>query len=532
MDSGRARTNAHIDKPSTSGLAASTHGSVCGGDILMGESSWESFVRDNRKMVDKSLSIKRVMTYGADVMIGLAPRKSGKSTFVSMLASFLATNSSTMTLADRRRHFEKSDLFRQHPTFFNDHFAKYPVFVLNFSRSMPLTTEEAISILRGNVIIAYKDCIEYLGSLPNTLQGDNLGRFESAADSSITGDDCGDFLKALMEVLYNCFDGRGSVVTIDEYDKPIFCAPRELGIGKEACKDIVGVYSQFYSALFKNNPYLRLGLLVGVFKVPLSGVFSGDSDTKVFQAHTGLFSEKLCTNPFDVAFNLTAAEVYCLVCDHVKQHDPNKFATGVDLFKRELLAFCFKHFDGYVYGQQRFIFNIHAIMSFFHDTRESVSIDIIKPAGEKPYWTRVGSLSMIRSLRAKDASLFRMYANRLINEYYLRSAYQYGNMSTKGALESRILSEKTGLAMFNDVAYSHEANQSFGIDTASLDKLAKVCFNAQIDDYQNWSNENLAAETAFSLLYQAGYLTPLPNGHVGIPNRDVFSEFESLIACL
>ncbi|KAJ2398552.1 hypothetical protein GGF41_008321, partial [Coemansia sp. RSA 2531] len=99
--------------------------------------------------------------------------------------------------------------------------------------------------------------------------GDNLGRFESAgdmklairgihaayekllADSSITGDDCGDFLKALMEVLYNCFDGRGSVVTIDEYDKPIFCAPRELGIGKEACKDIVGVYSQFYSALFK-----------------------------------------------------------------------------------------------------------------------------------------------------------------------------------------------------------------------------------------------------------------------------------------
>ncbi|KAJ2037558.1 hypothetical protein H4S03_002886 [Coemansia sp. S3946] len=362
-----------------------------------------------------------------------------------------------MTLADRRRHFEKSDLFRQHPTFFNDHFAKYPVFVLNFSRSMPRTAEEAISILRGNVIIAYKDCMEYLGSLANALQGDNLGRFESAgdmelairgihaayekllADSSITGDDCGDFLKVLMEVLYNCRDGRGSVVIIDEYDKPIFCALRELGIGKETREDIVGVYSQFYSALLKNNPYLRLGLLVGVFKVPLSGVFSGD---------------------------------------------------------------------------------------------KSVSIDIIKPTGEKPYWTRVGSLSMIRNLRAKDASLFRMYANRLINEYYLRSVYQYGNMSTKGALESRILSEKTGLAMFNDVAYSHEANQFFGIDTASLDKLAKVCFNALIDDYQNWSNENLAAETAFSLLYQAGYLTLLPNGHVGIPNRDVFSELESLIARL
>ncbi|KAJ2096088.1 hypothetical protein IW146_010427 [Coemansia sp. RSA 922] len=375
---------------------------------------------------------------------------------------------------------------------------------------MPRTAEEAISILRGNVIIAYKDCMEYLGSLANALQGDNLGRFESAgdmelairgihaayekllADSSITGDDCGDFLKVLMEVLYNCRDGRGSVVIIDEYDKPIFCALRELGIGKETREDIVGVYSQFYSALLKNNPYLRLGLLVGVFKVPLSGVFSGDSDAKVFQAHTGLFSEKLCTNLFDVAFNLTAAEVYCLVCDHVKQHDPSKFATGVDLFKRELLAFCFKHFDGYVYG----------------------------------------SLSMIRNLRAKDASLFRMYANRLINEYYLRSVYQYGNMSTKGALESRILSEKTGLAMFNDVAYSHEANQFFGIDTASLDKLAKVCFNALIDDYQNWSNENLAAETAFSLLYQAGYLTLLPNGHVGIPNRDVFSELESLIARL
>ncbi|KAJ2755140.1 hypothetical protein GGI19_001893 [Coemansia pectinata] len=186
-----------------------------------------------------------------------------------------------------------------------------------------------------------------------------------------------------------------------------------------------------------------------------------------------------------MAFNLTAAEVYYLVCDHVNQHDPSKFAAGVDLFKRDLLVFCFKHFDGYVYGRQRFIFNMHALLSFLHDIREAVSIDFIKPAGDKPYWTSTGSTSMIRSLRTKDASLFRMYANRLINEYYLSSAYQYGNRAAKGALESRILSENMHLAMFNDIAHSHEANQSFGIDTESLDKLANNCLNAQTDDYQN-----------------------------------------------
>ncbi|KAJ2060676.1 hypothetical protein GGI17_003555 [Coemansia sp. S146] len=343
-----------------------------------------------------------------------------------------------MTLANRCRHFEQSDLYRLHETFLNDRFAKYPVFSMDFS----------------------------------------------------------------------------------------------LGISKEARKDIANVYSQFYTTIFKNNPYLRFGFTVGVFKIPLSGVLSEENCANMFQAHTGFFSEKLSTNPFDMAFNLTAAEVYCSACDHINQHGPSKFAAGADLFKLDLLVFCLKHFDGYVYGRQRFIFNMHAILSFFHDIREAISIDFIMPAGDKLCWARTGSTSMIRSLRAKDASLFRMYVSRLINEYYLRSSCQYGNKSRKGALESRILSENMHLAMFNDIAHRHEANQSFGIDAESLDKLANICLNAQTDDYQNWSNANLAVETAFSLLYQAGYLTLLPNGHAGIPNRDVFCELESLFACL
>ncbi|KAJ2872526.1 hypothetical protein GGH93_003933 [Coemansia aciculifera] len=374
---------------------------------------------------------------------------------------------------------------------------------MDFSHSLPSTAEAATSILWGNVISACKGSMEYFDTLANTFQEGNPGRFASIGDmklairgiqeahekfrtdSSITGSGCGGFLKALMEVLYNCPGGQGSVVTIDEYDKPIFYALHELGISEEAREDIANVYSQFYTTIFKNNPYLRLGLMVGVFKVPLSGVLSEENSANVFQAHTGFFWGKLSANPFDMAFNLTAAEVYYLVCDHVNQHDPSKFAAGVDLFKRDLLVFCFKHFDGYVYGRQRFIFNMHALLSFLRDIREAVSIDFIKPAGDKPYWTSTGSTSMIRSLRTKDASLFRMYANRLINEYYLSSAYQYGNRSTKGALESRILSENMHLAMFNDITHSHEANQSFGIDTESLDKLANNCLNAQTDDYQN-----------------------------------------------
>ncbi|KAJ2755139.1 hypothetical protein GGI19_001892 [Coemansia pectinata] len=217
-----------------------------------------------------------------------------------MLALFLSMNTSTTTLANRCRRFEQSDLYRQHETFFNDHFAKYPVFSMDFSHSLPSTAEAATSILWGNVISACKGSMEYFDTLANTFQEGNLGRFASIGDmklairgiqeahekfrtdSSITGSGCGGFLKALMEVLYNCPGGQGSVVTIDEYDKPIFYALHELGISEEAREDIANVYSQFYTTIFKNNLYLRLGLMVGVFKVPLSGVLSEENSANVF----------------------------------------------------------------------------------------------------------------------------------------------------------------------------------------------------------------------------------------------------------
>ncbi|KAJ2032040.1 hypothetical protein GGI08_005319 [Coemansia sp. S2] len=90
----------------------------------------------NVKLVDKSLAIERVLESGYHIMVALAPPGSGKSTFLSMLAEYLALYSK-VPRETRLRYFGKYDLYTKRRGFFDEHFAKYPVIHLDFSVSTP-----------------------------------------------------------------------------------------------------------------------------------------------------------------------------------------------------------------------------------------------------------------------------------------------------------------------------------------------------------------------------------------------------------
>ncbi|KAJ2900542.1 hypothetical protein IWW38_000417 [Coemansia aciculifera] len=102
------------------------------GEVLRpGNGCWLDLANRGARIVDKSLAIKQIMDSGYMVKLGLAPRRSGKSTFVSMLSEFLAAES-TVTKERRRELFEPYDLYKQEECFFNKHFAKYAVFFMSF----------------------------------------------------------------------------------------------------------------------------------------------------------------------------------------------------------------------------------------------------------------------------------------------------------------------------------------------------------------------------------------------------------------
>ncbi|KAJ2047500.1 hypothetical protein GGI03_004114 [Coemansia sp. RSA 2337] len=104
---------------------------VHGKNLCLGESSWLTLATRNAQIVDKSLAIKRVIDFGAKVKVGLAPRRSGKSTFLRMLAAFLSTESA-VSVERRMELFSNYDIYTKEEDFFTAHFAKYTVLFLSF----------------------------------------------------------------------------------------------------------------------------------------------------------------------------------------------------------------------------------------------------------------------------------------------------------------------------------------------------------------------------------------------------------------
>ncbi|KAJ2086454.1 hypothetical protein GGI16_006606, partial [Coemansia sp. S142-1] len=115
-------------------VQVSPHSRVHGKSIYLGESSWLSLATRNAQIVDKSLAIKRVIDFGAKVKVGLAPRRSGKSTFLRMLAAFLSTESA-VSVERRMELFSNYDIYTKEEDFFTAHFAKYTVLFLSFKVS-------------------------------------------------------------------------------------------------------------------------------------------------------------------------------------------------------------------------------------------------------------------------------------------------------------------------------------------------------------------------------------------------------------
>ncbi|KAJ2792959.1 hypothetical protein H4S07_007191, partial [Coemansia furcata] len=115
-----------------SSAISSSPSRVHGKELRVGRSDWLDLSSDHAILVDKSLAIMRIMDNGADVMAAIAPRRSGKTTFLTMMAEFLSAHS-TWSADDREKLFSEYNLYTQHPKFFKDHFAKYSVIHLDLS---------------------------------------------------------------------------------------------------------------------------------------------------------------------------------------------------------------------------------------------------------------------------------------------------------------------------------------------------------------------------------------------------------------
>ncbi|KAJ2250615.1 hypothetical protein GGI13_003992, partial [Coemansia sp. RSA 455] len=242
-----------------SDVTASSPSRIHGNTLRTGKSEWLELAEERAILVDKSLAIRRIMENGSDIMAAIAPRCTGKMTFLTLMAEFLSAHS-TWSADDRERLLKDYDLYTQHPDFFKGHFAKYPVFYLGLSVSITTCFVDVSSIIS----------VEYLRRLLRAYTGSgSTGRYASIAEmkSAIKGiakrhaellsnmatpiTDMCLFLPDLSSVLYMCPNGQKAVVIIDEYDTPLVHILSEEGVDKQECSKVVGVYSRLYLSLFK-----------------------------------------------------------------------------------------------------------------------------------------------------------------------------------------------------------------------------------------------------------------------------------------
>ncbi|KAJ2391166.1 hypothetical protein H4S02_001470 [Coemansia sp. RSA 2611] len=535
--------------PVPSGVEISPRSRVHGTHIQLGISSWSSFIDSNATLVDKSAAIADVMDRNGNLVIaGLYPRRTGKSTFLNTLASFLGIQDEDLSRADRRAAFEGSTLFETDRAFFEANFGKYPVIKFDFKTQDPASRGEALHSVGEAMLRAVSPYVPLLkqiasGCVP-TIPGvevdhirvdehkrlasglvDKIRRVElSEAPPAVNG--LSEVIISLME-LFRKLLGVKSVVLVDEYDTPFMNALHRPDIDDSTRGAIHRVYANFLCDILKGNNYLHKGVLVGVFDMRNVGLGSGLNLVETYLAHSGI-ERSGEANPFQRAFGFTASDVWGLVCTFVESlWDHRHNCTNPEQFKRDLLVKCIRRFDGYRIGQVRCVFNTYVVVRFFEASRQAQQNDIT--ASGRSFWVQTGSMRTIESIQVESLELFQRLLRCLMTVYHYRRAGQ----SDTGAIADLDNVDRVRDDMVERMGSQDQPVYPIDYDEGAHRMLASICMGQGLDsttDLVGLGTRPLSAAAAIRLLYQAGYLTPISADRVGIPNEEVRDALEDYCA--
>ena len=184
--------------------------------------------------------------------------------------------------------------------------------------------------------------------------------------------------------------GRGAVVLVDEYDKPLLDVlekdPELLNQNREILKS-------FYSVFKQADASLRFVFLTGVTKVLQSSAFGG-------------FNQALdisITNKFEALCGFTEEEVFKYFAKHIRE-----MAVVEGCREEEISQRLKQHYDGYHFSENLTdIYNPFSVLNTLHSQNIS------------DYWTTNGiPLYLVRLINNFHGDI-----NELINKYYLPNEF-------------------------------------------------------------------------------------------------------------
>ncbi|KAJ1732079.1 hypothetical protein LPJ61_002218 [Coemansia biformis] len=329
-------------------------------------------------VVDKSLLCKAFLESHCTAPRVCLPRRFGKSFNLSVLERFfnvvtvhdcpdIGAENPDLDEARRRRErlFAGSLLKQNHPEFFDKHFARYPVIRIDFK------------LVKERARTKYESlCRSYYDLEPAFDNGDDQwkGRGDRASLLFM-------HLSKFVAAQHN----RQYIVLVDEYDKPLLAT-----LGGDWHSEARGEYLRMLVGVFKDNKYLRAGLIVGVYEFHLSDMGSGSNITSV-----AMTAGRCSKNPASTEDRIESAPGeggFAALFAFTKQ-DVEALAQRVRETSAHVCAYTHEQiidaltqwYCGYDFGFSHWRYNPVAVVSFL-DGLMSTSIE----EAAQPYWVRTG----------------------------------------------------------------------------------------------------------------------------------------------
>jgi hypothetical protein len=321
--------------------------------LPIGVSDFKEIIDSKLYFVDKTLFIKDIIDDSSKVLLITRPRRFGKTLNMSMVGYYFEKN------GEDRSYLFKNRKISYENEYYQNEMGKYPVISITFKDVKQNNWTTNLELIMDAIFNEYARHNYLLKS--NKLDDTEKARFKSIYNAEYKNTKESDYIKSLLtlsQLLYKHHNEK-VIILFDEYDTLLNEAYIH-GYWEEA----ILFLKSFMSAGFKDNIYLKKGVITGIFRVAKESIFS---DLNNLAVHT------LLSDRYREYFGFTHDEVKdMLKCFNVE--------SSIDDVA--------EWYNGYRFGKENFsvIYNPWSILNYLEK-------GIIEP-----YWVNTSGNAIIKNI--------------------------------------------------------------------------------------------------------------------------------------
>ena len=235
--------------------------------IAIGTHDFKKIRENNSLFIDKTLFIKELIDDSSDVLLFPRPRRFGKSLNLSMINYYFNIEESSLDLFKGLKILDCSDKYLKEMN-------KYPIIHLSLKECKSNNFLEFKVLFKAVISELYT---KYENIVLKSKKVTNIDKdyFVKCRDK-LEDLELSNCLKNLSRILYYHYSVP-VLILLDEYDAPIMESYLN-GYYDE----LISFIKQIFNSTFKDNLYLKKGIITGILRISKEGMFSDANNIKVY----------------------------------------------------------------------------------------------------------------------------------------------------------------------------------------------------------------------------------------------------------